>query len=170
MALPLSPQSPRQWITSLPPNPRRHDLEEEHVLAQAAQIMEARMRRQGQMDTPEAAAAFLQAHLGRHNKEMFYVLCMDTRHRILGGEVLFTGTIDSTEVHPREVAKLALRLNAAAVILAHNHPSGDTTPSTADRAITQRLKDALALIDVRLLDHLVVSYSGYTSLAARGWV
>ena len=95
---------------------------------------------------------------------------LDTRHRIIAIEMLFRGTIDGAEVHPREVARMALKLNAAAVIVAHNHPSGNPEPSAADRAVTAQLKQALGLLDVRLLDHFVVSATQETSLAARGWV
>ena len=90
------------------------------------------------------------------NCEVFTVLWLDTRHRVLGFEELFRGTIDGSSVHPREVVKSALHKNAAACILAHNHPSGISTASNADRAITRRLKDALSLIDVRVLDHIIV--------------
>lgn len=85
-------------------------------------------------------------------------------------EDLFAGTLDGSEVHTREIAKRALELNAAAIIMAHNHPSGSLEPSAADNAVTTRCKQALALVDIRLLDHFVVSAEGYTSLAARGWV
>ena len=170
MAKPLTPRSPRQWIADCRPDPAGCILDEEQVLAHAAQIMERRMRREGEMASPETVAAFVQARIGHLEHEVFYVLCLDTRHRVIAGEIVAIGTVDSAEVHPREVAKLALRFNAAALICAHNHPSGDTTPSAADRAITQSLKEALTLIDVRLLDHLVVSYADYTSLAARGWL
>lgn len=164
------PQTPRQWITSLKPDPGKIDVEEAQILAQASKIMERRMRREGDVGSPEMVAEFLKAHIGYQDKEVFYVLCLDTRHRVIGGEVLFTGTIDCSEVHPREVVKLALKSNASAVIVSHNHPSGDVSPSAADRAVTQRLKQALALVDIRLLDHLVVSYESCTSMAAKGWI
>ena len=93
---------------------------------------------------------------------------LDTRHRLIEYAELFQGTIDGTEVHPREVVRRALRCNAAAVIVAHNHPSGSTEPSAADRAVTARLKQALALVDVRVLDHIVVAGTMTTSMAAGG--
>ena len=101
---------------------------------------------------------------------MFYVLCLDTRHRVLHGEVLFTGTIDSAEVHPREVVKEALRLNAAALVISHNHPSGNPEPSAADRVLTKRLREALSMVDVRVLDHIIVGGTKTTSFAERGLI
>jgi len=101
---------------------------------------------------------------------VFAALFLDTRHRTLAFEELFQGTVDGAEVHPREVVRRALAHNAAAVIIGHNHPSGCPEPSAADRSITSRLKQALALVDVRLLDHFVVGDGAPVSLAARGWV
>jgi DNA repair protein RadC len=93
---------------------------------------------------------------------------LDTRHRMIACEEMFRGTLDGAEVHPREVAKRALGLNAAAVILAHNHPSGNPDPSAADRAVTARLKQALSLVEVRLLDHFIVGDGEATSMAQKG--
>jgi DNA repair protein RadC len=101
---------------------------------------------------------------------VFCCLFLDTRHRVICFEALFRGTVDGATVYPREVVKRALYHNAAAVILGHNHPSGDCEPSEADRSITAKLAGALALVDVRLLDHLVVSRQGHVSLAERGWI
>ena len=101
---------------------------------------------------------------------MFAALFLDTRHRVIAYEALFSGTVDGTEVHPREVVRRALAHNAAAVIVGHNHPSGNPEPSAADRAVTARLKQALALVDLRLLDHFVIADGPPVSLAARGWV
>ena len=97
-------------------------------------------------------------------------LFLDTRHRVIAYEALFSGTVDGTEVHPRDVVRRALAHNAAAVIVGHNHPSGNPEPSAADRAVTARLKQALALVDLRLLDHFVIADGPPVSLAARGWV
>jgi DNA repair protein RadC len=96
------------------------------------------------------------------------MIALDSRHRLIAHLQLFRGTIDGSSVHPREVVKEALKHNAAAVIFAHNHPSGMAVPSHADELITQRLKDALALIDVRVLDHLIIGSEGLTSFAERG--
>ena len=146
------------------------DAQDEEVLANAARIMERRMLRLGKINDASSAIDYLKARLGPLEREAFLVLLLDTRHRILTAELLFFGTIDSSEVHPREVVKLALRHNAAAVLCAHNHPSGDPEPSAADRAVTARLKSALALVDIRLLDHIVVTPTAHASLASRGWV
>lgn len=120
-------------------------------------------------DPPSAGRYFAQRLRGRPH-EVFAAMFLDTRHRVIGFEELFTGTIDGAEVHPREVARRALACNAAAVIVGHNHPSGSPEPSAADRAVTARLKQALALVDVRLLDHFIVGDGPATSMAARGWV
>ncbi|MCW2039317.1 DNA repair protein RadC [Xanthomonas arboricola] len=101
--------------------------------------------------------------------EIFGVFFLDNQRHILATEHIFTGTIDGCDVHPRIVAKRALELKAVAVILLHNHPSGNPEPSEADRKVTERLKEALRLLDIRLLDHLVIGGRQHTSLAARGW-
>ncbi len=119
---------------------------------------------------PADAAGFLCHALGAYPSEVFACLFLTNRHRVLALEELFRGTIDGAAVYPREVVRRCIAHNAAAVILAHNHPSGDPTPSDADRAITHRLRDALALVDVRVLDHLVVSDNDWVSLAERGWL
>jgi len=128
------------------------------------------MLRLGSLKDPMAATDFLRVRLGGNEQEVFYVLYLDSRHRIVADEVAFTGTIDRAEIYPREILKRAMAVNAAAVICAHNHPSHSAEPSAADRAITVQLKNVLALVDVRLLDHFVVTGDSYTSLAARGWV
>lgn len=119
---------------------------------------------------PQAAGRYFARRLRGHPCEVFAALFLDTRHRALGFEELFRGTVDGAEVHPREVARRALAHNAAALIVGHNHPSGSPEPSAADRAVTARLKQALALVDVRLLDHFVIGDGAPVSLAARGWV
>jgi DNA repair protein RadC len=116
----------------------------------------------------ETTAKFVRAELEQHPAEVFAALFLDTRHRLIRFEKLFFGTIDAAPVYPREVARRALTLNAAAVIVAHNHPSGVAEPSQADQQITWRLRDALALIDVRLLDHFIVGDGAPVSLAERG--
>lgn len=119
---------------------------------------------------PDAAGRYFARRLRHQPQEVFAALFLDTRHRALAFEELFRGTIDGAEVHPREIARRALAHNAAAVIVGHNHPSGNPEPSAADRAVTARLKQALALVDVRLLDHFVVADGPPVSLAAKGWV
>jgi len=106
--------------------------------------------------------------LGALEHEMFCVLFLDKRHRLIEYVELFRGTIDGASVHPREVVKLALAKNAAALVLAHPHPSGVAEPSQADELITQRLKDALSLVDIRVLDHVIIAGGVAVSLAERG--
>lgn len=120
--------------------------------------------------SPTDTETFLQAKLRHLDHELFCCLYLDNRHRVLRFDEMFRGTIDGTSVYPREVVKEALKINAAAVILAHNHPSGVAEPSQADERITRRLKAALELVDIRLLDHLIIGDGRATSLAARGLI
>lgn len=122
------------------------------------------------ISSPADTKAFLQGKLAHLDHELFCCLYLDNRHRVLAFQEQFRGTIDGTSVYPREVVKDALEINAAAVILAHNHPSGCSEPSQADQRITRRLKAALELVDIRLLDHLIIGQGETTSLAARGLV
>ena len=115
-------------------------------------------------------ALYLKSALRDQSNEVFACLFLDTRHRVIAFEELFHGTIDGATVYPRVVAEKALRHGAAALIAAHNHPSGISEPSLADQAITRRLKDALALLDIRLLDHFVIGEGVPVSMAARGLV
>ena len=119
------------------------------------------------LTSPGETRQFLAAHLRDFGHEVFAALFLDQRHRVICYEELFTGTIDGASVHPREVVKKALSYNAAAIIFAHNHPSGVAEPSSADERITQRLKEALSLVDVRVLDHFVVG-DDIVSFAERG--
>jgi len=120
--------------------------------------------------SPADTEAFLLSKLRHLGHELFCCLYLDNRHRVLRFDEMFRGTIDGTSVYPREVVKEALAVNAAAVILAHNHPSGVAEPSQADERITRRLKSALELVDIRLLDHLIIGDGRATSLASRGLV
>ena len=120
--------------------------------------------------SPSDTETFLQAKMRHLGHELFCCLYLDNRHRVLRFDEMFRGTIDGTSVYPREVVKEALKINAAAVILAHNHPSGVAEPSQADERITRRLKSALELVDIRLLDHLIIGHGQATSLAARGLI
>ncbi len=120
--------------------------------------------------SPKATRDFLTARLRDLEHEVFCCLYLDKRHRLIQFEELFRGTIDGASVHPREIVKLALQKNAAAVIVAHNHPSGVAEPSQADELITQRVKEALAIVDIRLLDHIIVGDGVAVSLAERGIV
>ncbi|MEN7461125.1 RadC family protein [Pantoea dispersa] len=112
---------------------------------------------------------WVRLQLAGQERELFMVLLLDNQNRLLAHETLFHGSITSTEIHPREVVKAALRHNAAAAIFAHNHPSGYAEPSDADRRITEHLKKALALVEVRVLDHLIVGSKEIVSFAERGW-
>lgn len=120
------------------------------------------------LTSPAMTIEYLQTILRDRNREIFTCLFLDTRHRVIASEELFQGSIDGACVYPRVVAERALRLSAAAVIVAHNHPSGVSEPSLADQAITRRLKDALLLLEIRLLDHFVVGDGPPVSMASRG--
>ncbi|WP_028918422.1 DNA repair protein RadC [Pseudoxanthomonas sp. J35] len=130
----------------------------------------AALERGEALTDPAAAGRYFARRLRSRPHEVFAVLFLDTRHRALAFEELFHGTIDGAEVHPREVVRRALAHNAAAVIVGHNHPSGCSDPSAADRAVTARLKQALGLVEIRLLDHFVVGDGEPVSMAARGLV
>jgi len=122
------------------------------------------------LQSPAATREFLVARLRDTPHELFCCLHLDNRHRLIAFEELFRGTIDGASVHPREVVKQALARNAAAVILVHNHPSGVAEPSHADELITRRLREALQLVDIRVLDHLIVADNGCLSFAERGLI
>lgn len=120
--------------------------------------------------SPADTEDFLKARLSKLEHEQFSCIYLDNRHRVIFFDELFRGTIDGTSVYPREVVKEALNHNAAAVILAHNHPSGVAEPSQADERITKRLKAALELVDIRVLDHIIIGNGTATSLASRGLI
>jgi len=143
---------------------------DEDILLAAERILHGRLLRLAQLTKPEDSADFLRVRLAPRLHEVFACVFLDNRHRVLAFEELFTGSIDGCQVHPREVVRRCLHLNAAAVILAHNHPSGDPEPGAADRAVTRRLREALELIDVRVLDHFVVANGRTVSLAQMGWI
>ena len=130
--------------------------------------LEADIDRGEAMTCPGDTLRFLRARLLDRRREVFCGLFLDTRHRVLAWEELFQGSIDGACVYPRVVAEKALLLGAAALIVAHNHPSGVSEPSLADQAITRRLKDALALLEIRLLDHFVIGDGPPVSMASRG--
>lgn len=140
----------------------------EQILEAAREAIGLKMQRGMAFESPATVKDFLQVRLGGLEHEVFAVLFLDARHRLISYQEMFRGTIDSATVHPREVVKEALQVNAAAVILAHNHPSGNPEPSSADRALTRQLKEALALMDVRTLDHIIVAGRMTTSFAERG--
>jgi DNA repair protein RadC len=138
------------------------------IIAAARRAMTRRVRRGTAMNSPRAVREFLAIKLGALEHELFSVLLLDARHRLIEYVELFRGTIDGASVHPREVVKLALARNAAALVLAHPHPSGAAEPSKADELITRRLREALALVDIRVLDHIIVAGGEAISFAERG--
>lgn len=140
------------------------------ALELARRAIDERLRRDTVLNSPDRVRQYLQLQLARREHEVFAVLYLDAQNRLLKCEELFRGTLTQTSVHPRELVKQALRHNAAAVILAHNHPSGVAEPSRADELLTRALKDALALVDIRVLDHLIVAGNTTVSFAERGLI
>ena len=143
-------------------------LSEEQILKRAESILFKRFERSCYLTSPEATRRYLTTHFADKTREVFSLIFMDSQHGVLGIEDLFTGTIDSASVYPREIVKDALSHEAAAVIFAHNHPSGTAEPSTADQHITTRINTALETIDIRVLDHLVIGGTVTVSFAERG--
>ncbi|MEO5685897.1 MAG: DNA repair protein RadC [Burkholderiaceae bacterium] len=142
----------------------------EEVLHQARRVLSNRVRRGSPMSSPDAVKDYLRVGIGTLEHEVFVVLFLDAQHRLIVLKEMFRGSVSQTLVYPREVVKEALMCNAAAVILAHNHPSGAAEPSRADEFLTQSLKAALAMVDVRVLDHLVVGGTQVISMAETGRV
>ena len=138
------------------------------VLELARRALAAELKEKALFATPQAVRDYLQLQLGSRQHEIFAVLFLDSQHRLIALEELFRGTLTQTSVYPREVVIRALALNAASVVLAHNHPSGAARPSRADEVLTQTLKSALALVDVRVLDHFVVTSTQAVSMAELG--
>ena len=162
--------APREAGMDLLQQTSRVSAAEARVLAQARSIL---LKLSGQprgrdLSSPALVREYLTTLLSGQDREYFVVVALDNRHRVLASEILFAGTIDGARVYPREVVKCALRHNAAAVIFAHVHPSGVLEPSQADELITRRLKEALALIDVRVLDHFIVGAGQCSSFSERG--
>ena len=138
------------------------------VLELARRALAQQLRERAAFDSPDAVKHYLQLHLAHKGHEVFAVLFLDSQHRLLALEELFRGTLTQTSVYPREVVLRALHHQAAAVVLAHNHPSGSVQPSRADEALTQTLKTTLALVDVRVLDHIIVARGQTLSMAEQG--
>lgn len=143
---------------------------EADILQMAQQLAMSRLSKGRTLTEPRHVFSHLQTLLQYHEYEVFALLLLDSKHRVIGFRELFRGTLDGASVYPREVVKIALEHNASAVILVHNHPSGDPEPSQADRKLTTTLKDALNMVGTRILDHVVVGYEGCVSLAERGYV
>ena len=140
----------------------------DEIINAARACLANKVRRGAFLASPTAVRDYLVLRFGQLQHEVFCVIYLDSRHRVIECQDLFRGTIDGASVHPREVVKEALRRNAAACVLVHNHPSGVAEPSPADELITRRLKDALQLVDIRVLDHLIVAGGGITSFAESG--
>lgn len=138
------------------------------VVAAAKAILDKKIGRRDVIKSPETAKDYLAVQMGAYEREVFTVIFLDAQNRVIECREMFQGTLTQTSVYPREVVKLALTLNAASLILAHNHPSGVCEPSRADEALTQTLKAALSLVDVRVLDHMVVAGGTVLSFAERG--
>ncbi|AYD64457.1 DNA repair protein RadC [Achromobacter sp. B7] len=142
----------------------------DQILEAARQIIDQKIRRGASFTSPSEVKDYLKAKLSGYEREVFAVMLMDTKHCLIEDVELFQGTIDQAAVYPREVVKLAMQHNAAAMIISHNHPSGNPEPSRADELLTKRLKEALALVDVRVLDHIIVAGNDATSFAERGLI
>ena len=137
------------------------------VLEMSRRVLLQKMRKRDVMNNPDTVKQFLQLQMGAYPQEVFAVVFMDAQYRLLSFQEMFKGTLNQTSVYPREVVKLALEQGAAAVILAHNHPSGDVRPSAADSTLTRTLQTALSMVDVKVLDHIIVGPGIHWSMAER---
>ena len=137
------------------------------ILELSRRVLLQKMRKRDLLNNPDSVKQFLQLQMGAYSQEVFAVVFMDAQYRLLDFHEMFRGTLNQTSVYPREVVKLALELGAAAVILAHNHPSGDVRPSVADSALTRTLQTALSMVDVKVLDHIIVGPGQHWSMAER---
>lgn len=138
------------------------------IIQQALELLACEIRQTDALASPDAVKDYLRLRLAPKDHEVFAVVFLDAQHRVIEFEEMFRGTLTQTSVYPREIVKAALKHNCAAMILAHNHPSGSATPSRADEMLTQTLKAALALVDVRVLDHMVVTVGEVLSMAESG--
>ncbi|ABZ00632.1 DNA repair protein RadC [Pseudomonas sp. SbB1] len=143
---------------------------EADISQMAQQLAMSRLSKGRALTEPKQVFSHLQTLLQYHEYEVFALLLLDSKHRVIGFRELFRGTLDGASVYPREVVKIALEHNAAAVIMVHNHPSGDPEPSQADRTLTTTLKNALNMVGTRILDHVVVGHEGCVSLAEQGYL
>ncbi|EJM13777.1 DNA repair protein [Pseudomonas sp. GM21] len=143
---------------------------EADILQMAQQLAMSRLSKGRALTEPNQVFSHLQTLLQYHEYEVFALLLLDSKHRVIGFRELFRGMLDGASVYPREVVKIDLEHNAAVIILVHHHPSGDPEPSQADRTLTTPLKNALNMVGTRLLDHVVVGYEGCVSLAERGYL
>jgi len=147
-----------------------NEAEQERLIELSLELLAFRHRKGAELEAPNATKDYLRMLLAEASNEHFGVVFLDTKHRVIRNEVLFNGTICNASVHPRVIVQKALDCNASAVFIYHNHPSGVAEPSHADQQITNRIKDALALIDVRMLDHFIVGTESVVSFAERGLI
>tara|TARA_R110000796_G_scaffold252500_1_gene387172 strand:+ start:19743 stop:20663 length:921 start_codon:yes stop_codon:yes gene_type:complete len=152
------------------PRDQFQGISEADICERASDILKARYAPSVNFTSPQSVQRYLRASLEHLKSEQFHVLFLDSQHKLIKSEVLFKGTIDGSAVYPREVVKAALAANAAAVIFAHNHPSGVPEASGADKSITERLVKALSTVDIRCLDHIIIGGGEFTSFAQKGWI
>jgi len=150
-----------EYITTRPVNA-------DDILAMAKRLIQRKYQRGRVISKPEDAAEFLPFKLAEQEYESFWVMFLNNKHRVLAFEEMFRGTVDQSSVYPREVVKRSLQLNAVALIFAHNHPSGNTEPSQSDISITDKLKQALQLVDIKVLDHFIVAGDSTLSMTEKG--
>ncbi len=143
---------------------------EDQLINEAIAILDSRIKTKNYLSSPSDVKKFLRLKFQEYKHEIFGMICLDNRHNVLDFSILFHGTINGAAVYPREVVKHCLKLNASAVIFAHNHPSGNSEPSQNDKALNERLTKALELIEIRVLDHLIVGEGVPTSFAERGLI
>ncbi|WP_130537873.1 RadC family protein [Thiomicrorhabdus indica] len=146
----------------------RGEVSEAEILSFAQSLIAEKFKRGDALTSPSMTHHYFMHRLAGYEHEVFACLFLDNQHRVIKFEEMFKGTINAANVYPREIVKMALSLNAAAMICVHNHPSGDTTPSESDKSLTKTLQDSLDLVDVRLLDHLIIGGGEYTSFAEKG--
>jgi len=164
-----SPQWRQKMQEKKPLYEFQHPVDNEQILEAAAYIIAQKQFRDGVLNCPNDCESYLRHKLALHEYEVFAVMFLDSQNRAIAFKELFRGTINAASVYPREVVKEVLSLNAASVILSHNHPSGVATPSQADKLITNKLRDALNLIDVSVLDHIIIGEKSY-SFAKHGLI
>ena len=143
-------------------------MNEDRLIQRAIKVLDGRIRNSDALNSPDTVRTYLRLKLSGLQHEVFFVIFLDAQNRVIAAEEMFRGTLTQTSVFPREIVKAALRHNSAGVLLAHNHPSGVSEPSHADETLTSALKQALALVDVRVLDHFVIGGSSVLSFAERG--
>ncbi|OCG49660.1 hypothetical protein A9G35_11020 [Gilliamella sp. Choc5-1] len=140
------------------------------VVELSSRYLKVKMMHENSLSSPSVTHHYLASRLANKDREIFMVIFLDNQHHVISSEEMFVGTYNCVEVHPREVVRRALQHNAAALILAHNHPSGIAEPSQADRHLTQKIEEVCELVDIRIIDHIVIGKGEYVSFAERGWI